>query len=69
MSTRGLPVALCPKLVALITSSADSPPDWSRCACPVGSPIGRSGPVRMLSMFGVVISVDLRILMDVNLML
>jgi len=46
MGARVLAIAFCPQLVALITGSADSPPDRASGACHSGR-----GPVRVLPVF------------------
>lgn len=69
MSTRGLPVALGSELVTLITSSADAPPNWSRSTCAISPAIVGPWAIRVLSMFAIMVSVDLSILVDINVLL
>lgn len=69
VSAWGLAIAFCSELVALITSSADSSSDWPRRSLPIGSSVCQARPIRMLAVFVVVISVNLGVLVNIDLML
>ena len=68
---RVLPIAFRPQLVTLIARPANSPPDGSRGTSSIDRSAIATCPVSiwMLTMFGIVISVDLRILMDIHVLL
>ncbi len=74
MSARALTITLCPELVALIARSANSPPNRARgtppiCRAPVGRYRSITSAVRMLAMFRIVTSMNLRVLVNVDVLL
>ena len=73
MSARALTIAFCPKLVALIASSANAPPNWTRRAIPTrAAPVCSYCPspvIWMLTMFRIVTSVYLGVLVNIHMLL
>lgn len=67
MSAWTLSIAFCSKLVALIASSADPPPNWSRSTS--RPPIAWPRTIWMLAMFWIMDSVNLAILVNIDMLL
>ena len=67
MSTRSLPITFRSELIALVASSRNPPPDWPRGAC--GPAIAWPRPIWVLAVLVIMASVDLTILMNVDMLL
>jgi hypothetical protein len=69
MSARTLPVAFCSELVALVAGSADPSANWARGTIACRPAIAWPRTVRMLTMLIVMASVNLAILMNIDVLL
>jgi hypothetical protein len=69
MSTRSLPITFRSELVALVAGSADSPADGARGAVARRPTITWARPIWVLAMLLIVASVNLAILMNIDVLL
>ncbi len=69
MSTRTLPITFCPELIALVAGSANPPANWARGTIARRPAITWPWPVGVLTMLIIMASVNLTILMNIDVLL